>query len=47
MDETESLEYDIAARDRKIKQLEDANDMARKRIEEIKAESIKTEQAGG
>ena len=42
MTETESLQYDIAARNRKIQEMEDDNDRDRRRIKEIeRAESIK------
>ena len=42
MTETESLQYDIDASERKIQQMEDDNDCRRRRIKEIeRAESIK------
>ena len=47
MDEKGALKFDIAARDRKIQQMEDDNDRDRKRIKEIeRAETIKTEPRG-
>ncbi len=42
MDEKGALKFDIAARNRKIQEMEDDNDRDRRRIKEIeRAESIK------
>ena len=47
MDEKGALEFDIAASERKIQQLEDDNDCRRRRIKEIeRAESIKEPKRG-